>query len=484
MSGASVRPISTGGTPACLSGNYVAFDAKTYAITVQTSMVPITIEELPDPKLFQDYPLYVTRAKEDGQTRYRLRLGTFENLAKAEALMPALRLTFPAAWANELSPDERRSSSAVKHWRGNTILPSAPANPSHDARPSNVTQVKRTIAKTAPPIPRSVRPVAPLEEIVRAPVEDLAPPAPTLPRIKRHSLISRPIEQPTKIPRPEGEEIEHEIDLEPPEKPEKPEKPESLIMKGLQRNNIREKAKDRRKKQELIEFEDRRRKQELTVEAKDRTLQQELLKQAKDRGLTQKLMKTADAGTLLKAGDGICAFALNLGWSQQPLNRENLPGLVIFDKHYLYAVRTVHDGEVWYGLRLGFFPTRQRAEQLTYLLSKHFESVLVVPVRSEEFLASAELAVPSLNDEAPGDSEGQATASDLEKSTEPVALRARPGITQRITGDESETRSESKARRQSSVSRIVTFALRPLVLLTVLLCLLAGAVLYQILYYT
>lgn len=478
MSGASVRPISTGGTPACLSGTYVAFDAKTYAITVQTSMVPITTEELPDAKLFQDYPLYVTRAKEDGQTRYRLRLGTFESLAKAEALMPALRLTFPAAWANELSPDERRSSSAVKHWRGNTILPRAPARASHDARPSNVTQVRRTIAKPAPPIPGSVRPVAPLEEIVRAPVEELAPPAPTLPRIKRHSLISRPIEQPTKIPRPEVEEIEHEIDLEPPEKPE------SLIMKGLQRNNTREKAKDRRKKQELIEFEDRRREQELTVEAKDRTLQQELLKQAKDRGLTQELMKTADAGTLLKAGDGICAFALNLGWSQQPLNRENLPGLVIFDKHYLYAVRTVHDGETWYGLRLGFFPTRQRAEQLTYLLSKHFESVLVIPVRSEEFLASAELAVPSLNDEGQGGSEGQATTGDLEQSTEPVALRARPGITQRITEDESETQSESKSRRQSSVSRIVTFALRPLVLLTVLLCVLAGAVLYQILYYT
>ena len=484
LSGASVRPINTGGTPACLSGTYLALDAKTYAITIQTSMVPITTEELPDPELFQDYPLYVTRAKEDGQTRYRLRLGTFDNLAKAETLMPALRLNFPAAWANELTPDERRTSSAVKHWRGNSILPRAPIADSDS--PSNVTEVRPVAAQPPPIVPAPAHAPKPIEEAFRAkaPVEELAPPKPALPEIKRHSL--RP------VARPEVEEfegIEHEIDLDLPEPESEPEPRESLIAKALERNNRREKAKDRRRKQLRIDFddrrtniEDRRKNDDLSVEAKDRLLQEELLKQAKERGLRHEMMETAEPGTLLKAGDGICAFALNLGWSQQPLNRENLPGLVIFDKHYLYAVRTVHDGEIWYGLRLGFFPTRQRAEQLTHVLSKHFESVLVIPVRSEEFLASAELAVPSLTGGAEGASQEAVGAAAA--STEPVALRARPGLSQEIFEEDEDFETgvgDAKPSRPSSVSRIIRFATRPLVLLTVLLCVLAGSALYQIL---
>jgi hypothetical protein len=101
------------------------------------------------------------------------------------------------------------------------------------------------------------------------------------------------------------------------------------------------------------------------------------------------LLKPDDTGTrrALKeavANNAPVAFAVQLQWSVQPADLDNVPPLAIFSAYTLYTVEGSRDGRKWYGLRLGFFSDAISAKQVAHYVRSEFGSVAVVPVSPQE----------------------------------------------------------------------------------------------------
>jgi hypothetical protein len=101
------------------------------------------------------------------------------------------------------------------------------------------------------------------------------------------------------------------------------------------------------------------------------------------------LLKPDDTGTrrALKeavANNAPVAFAVQLQWSVQPAELDNVPPLAIFSAYTLYTVEGSRDGRKWYGLRLGFFSDAISAKQVAHYVRSEFGSVAVVPVSPQE----------------------------------------------------------------------------------------------------
>ena len=77
-------------------------------------------------------------------------------------------------------------------------------------------------------------------------------------------------------------------------------------------------------------------------------------------------------------------FAVQLLWSVQPINMNQIPQLAIFSAYTLYGAEGNRDGRRWYGLRLGFFTDAVSAKQVAQYVRSEFTSVSVVPVSVRE----------------------------------------------------------------------------------------------------
>jgi hypothetical protein len=77
-------------------------------------------------------------------------------------------------------------------------------------------------------------------------------------------------------------------------------------------------------------------------------------------------------------------FAVQLLWSVQPIDINNVPQLAIFSAYTLYGAEGNRDGRRWYGLRLGFFTDAVSAKQVAQYVRSEFRSVSVVPVTGRE----------------------------------------------------------------------------------------------------
>lgn len=101
------------------------------------------------------------------------------------------------------------------------------------------------------------------------------------------------------------------------------------------------------------------------------------------------LLKPDDTGTrrALKVAvshNDPVSFAVQLQWSVQPVELNNVPPLAIFSAYTLYSVEGSREGRKWYGLRLGFFNDAISAKQVAYYVRSEFNSVAVVPVSPQE----------------------------------------------------------------------------------------------------
>jgi hypothetical protein len=101
------------------------------------------------------------------------------------------------------------------------------------------------------------------------------------------------------------------------------------------------------------------------------------------------LLKPDDTGTRRALKDAVShndpvSFAVQLQWSVQPVELNNVPPLAIFSAYTLYSVEGSREGRKWYGLRLGFFNDAISAKQVAYYVRSEFNSVAVVPVSPQE----------------------------------------------------------------------------------------------------
>ena len=78
-----------------------------YVINLASSVRPFQANELPELEEFDSYRLYTTTYNKSGKQWYRLRLGFFEEVTRANTVMNNLNAHFPAAWITKASVAER-----------------------------------------------------------------------------------------------------------------------------------------------------------------------------------------------------------------------------------------------------------------------------------------------------------------------------------------------------------------------------------------
>jgi hypothetical protein len=101
------------------------------------------------------------------------------------------------------------------------------------------------------------------------------------------------------------------------------------------------------------------------------------------------LLKPDDTGTRQALKEAVTSnapvsFAVQLQWSVQPAQLDQVPPLAIFSAYTLYTVEGSREGRKWYGLRLGFFSDAISAKQVAYYVRSEFTAVAVVPVSPQE----------------------------------------------------------------------------------------------------
>ncbi len=92
---------------------------------------------------------------------------------------------------------------------------------------------------------------------------------------------------------------------------------------------------------------------------------------------------TGSSSTIFESQTG-SFYAVHLRWSRRPFDRHSIPDLPLLNSHKLYSVEANQEGKHWYGLRLGFFPSKGPAEKVARSLKHEFEQPKVEEVTSTE----------------------------------------------------------------------------------------------------
>ena len=97
------------------------------------------------------------------------------------------------------------------------------------------------------------------------------------------------------------------------------------------------------------------------------------------------------------------SFAVQLHWSEQPIDLSRVPSLAIFKAYTLYATETRREGRSRYFLRLGFFADPISAKQVAVQVRSTFAAA-VVPVVEQEVTRAREAgmgtsAIPYLEEQ-------------------------------------------------------------------------------------
>lgn len=92
---------------------------------------------------------------------------------------------------------------------------------------------------------------------------------------------------------------------------------------------------------------------------------------------------TSDSGALPVASPQ--RYVVQLIWSDQRVDPNEIPQLAIYDAYTLYTVTLMRNGQRLYGVRLGFFTSVISARQIALYVRPDFPSVAVVPVSGREF---------------------------------------------------------------------------------------------------
>jgi len=101
------------------------------------------------------------------------------------------------------------------------------------------------------------------------------------------------------------------------------------------------------------------------------------------------LLRPEDAATRQKLKEAVVqsapvSFAVQLQWSEQPIELGKVPSISIFRAYTLYMTEGLSEGRPGNYLRLGFFNDALSAKQVAYFVRSSFPAVAVVPVMEPE----------------------------------------------------------------------------------------------------
>jgi hypothetical protein len=78
------------------------------------------------------------------------------------------------------------------------------------------------------------------------------------------------------------------------------------------------------------------------------------------------------------------SFAVQLQWSDQPVNLSRIPSLAPFKERTMYVTESYRGGRARYFVRLGFFTDPASANEVACLVRARFASAAVVPITEQE----------------------------------------------------------------------------------------------------
>ena len=110
------------------------------------------------------------------------------------------------------------------------------------------------------------------------------------------------------------------------------------------------------------------------------------------------LLRPDDTVTRLALKDAVdqgapVSFAVQLQWSDKPIDLGPLASHPVLKTHTLYATETRRGGVSRYFLRLGFFADPISARDVATAVHAHFPTAAVVPVSDEEIASAGEAAL-------------------------------------------------------------------------------------------
>jgi hypothetical protein len=348
-----------------------------YIITLNSSTAPMALEV---PAIAELAGLAVFRSKrvEDGRDRFRLHVGYFESMTAAEAVLPAVRRQFPAAWAGPAptygmgSLDDTNVAQFKFIKAPNTLQRDvAPAQPAvaasvHAPSPAPAKTQPAPVAQPSKAVPAAAR-ATPAAKTGRAPAGQPATRrgAPQMPA-KSASVAARP-----------GSASSRPI-------------PPRLAKVMAAATPVMARPEASRTTRPANAPALARRNEDGTLAPRQvLSLLEGSAPPTSARAAMQPRERAAIIGSIQR-------FAVQLIWSTDPLNLGEVPKLAIFDAYTLYKVQVDRAGRRWYGLRLGFFGDPVSARQVALYARSDFSAAAVVPVSDRECDRAAQAAIAEI----------------------------------------------------------------------------------------
>jgi hypothetical protein len=342
-----------------------------FVINLCGSTTPVALTP-PDHAGLKRFTFFVSRRREEGRERFRLHMGYFESQEDAERLLDIVREIYPGAWAG-LAPGQRlrAQAEAEGHAAGENDaaagapvaaaaavdVPAAVVAPAIAAAVIAAPIVAATVEVAASPpeattlslIPDEGRRVTELAAITQE--NEAAARALSNVRAAIASLEDSTTNTPTLSPIPE-------LKAAVAAKPQAVAEPPRDLSDSAALRVLETAAADK---------------------ASQSTVRQPALPTTDDAAAAA--AKAASSG---KPRDEKTGYAVQLLWSVQPIDIEQIPQLAIFNAYTLYGAEGNRDGRRWYGVRLGFFTDAVSAKQVAHYVRSDFSTVSVVPVTVRE----------------------------------------------------------------------------------------------------
>jgi len=412
-----------------------------FVLNLCSSTTPMALAQTELPEL-KRFTFFVSRRFEEGRERFRLHMGYFATLAEAEEWLGVVREIYPGAWAGE-APGRKlreRAVAAAAVQAQHTAGPHLAAAPVRPAAPPRLPEppINVPVVHAAPPAPRPAPPLA-KPAVAAAAARPAARPAPVPPPAARPAPVTPPGRAmlQAKSPPPARPAPAKPAPAKAPPAPaarrappSAPAQPAARPAAGAPAALAAAAAQALRASAAKRVFEDSNVREVLkalgdtSATGETRLMRAppapratapaahspglsdtQVLKMLETRrpegaaaapeGTAEishgsiPLLKPDDTGTRQALKEAVTsnapvAFAVQLQWSVQPPELDQVPPLAIFSAYTLYTVEGSREGRRWYGLRLGFFSDAISAKQVAYYVRSEFTSVAVVPVSPQE----------------------------------------------------------------------------------------------------
>jgi hypothetical protein len=358
-----------------------------FVINLYASMAPVSLPSKALPGL-ESYKLYQVSRREDGRTRYRIRLGFFATEAEAETVLEQVRAEYPTAFVACVCEEDQR------YVRGFAMPSPPPLRVISAPQPAPAMSAPASATKATP-----AAATTPAKPAASTATNTTAPRARA--SVATNGAAAAPSASKPAAPQPVST---HEIELtfaEPPA-PSAPAKaaiaPDEPFHVGrfnarrglaLPDTNLTLANEPTTAQAPSRAPASPTNSSALTAEHAASLVEKKpvpIPKSAANMHLEFDSTQTLRALTAVELEDESQEkwFAIELAVSDQPVNLDAMPHLDIFDAYRVYSVANAANGKITHSLRLGFFKEAVSAEAVAGYLKTFFAAPNVIRVSIAE----------------------------------------------------------------------------------------------------